>query len=268
MDGFNHSVANLTRLLYDEYNERSLKSLPSFGLYFELVYTEENLIKYLNVVYKELNELNGKVYTPLSSLDELREFSKSNGMHHRKNIFFLGFLDPESLVELLSARMKESKRLVSHLVLYGCDTPFDACVVAKLNELKLKDMEESPGQETSNKKRQLSGTQLNESQLGELRKMTDELSKDYFSRWHAYIDRFYNLLDVLFKVKKFKDSKELRLLLETMKVWRKNTEFREVTLYDLYTYKPDHTNVTKISSKTNKSNRVVEFYDKIKTEFK
>ncbi|UKJ88187.2 hypothetical protein MACJ_000631 [Theileria orientalis] len=267
MDGFNHLVANMTKLLYDEYNGRSLKSFPSFGLYFELVYTEENLIKYLNLVYKELNELNGKVHTPLPSLDELKEFSKSNG-----------FLDPvptdnalfleESLVELLSTRMRENKRLVKHLALSASDTPFDAYLTAKLNELKLNELEESPDQETNNKKRQLSGTQLDESQLVELRKLTDELSKDYFSRWNAYTDRFYNLLDVLFKVKKFKDSKDLRLLLETMKVWRKNTEFREVTLYDLYTYKPDHTNVTKISSKTNKSNRVVEFYDKIKTEFK
>ncbi|UKK00592.2 hypothetical protein MACK_000666 [Theileria orientalis] len=266
MDCFNHSVTNLTKILYDEYNGRSLKSFPSFGLYFELVYTEENLIKYLNLVYKELNELNGRVYTSLSSLDELKEFSKSNGFLDTvppDNALFL----EESLVELLSTRMREKKRLVKHLVLSTNDTQFDAYVMAKLNELKLKELEESPEQETSNKKRQLSGTQLDESQLVELRKLTDELSKDYFSRWNAYIDRFYNLLDVLFKVKKFKDSKELRLLLETMKVWRKNTEFREVTLYDLYTYKPDHTNVTKISSKTNKSNRVVEFYDKIKTEF-
>ncbi|KAF5153446.1 hypothetical protein TpMuguga_01g02370 [Theileria parva strain Muguga] len=260
----NHSVVDLIKLLYDDFNGRPLHLCTQFGLYFELVYSEDNLLQFANLVYNELCLLNGLEFENLSSLEDLKQFSYSKGLLPESKLENEVFLE-ESLVLLCSARLRVKKRLFKSLNLYqNQQNVIDDSLSSKLRDLKISNTNYTPEPEKSGK-RQLKNV-LDESQLEELSKISDELSKDYFLRWNSYLDRFYNLLDVFFKVKGFKDSRDFQVLMETLKEWRKTTEFRQLNLYDICTYHKDETNVVKISNKTDQSNRMSELYDKIKSK--
>ncbi|XP_953990.1 uncharacterized protein TA05655 [Theileria annulata] len=260
----NHSVVNLIKLLYDNFNGRPLNLYTQFGLYFELIYSEENLVEFLNLVYYEISQLNGLEFQNLSSLEDLKKFSFSKGLLPEMDLENEVFLE-ESLVLLCSERLRLKNKFVKSLNISQKQQNFiDDSLLSKLKDLKISNTNYTCEPEQSGKRQLNKG--LDESQVDELNRISEELSKDYNSRWNSYLDRFYNLLDVFFKVKGFKDSRDFQVLMETLKEWRKTTKFRELNLYDACTYRRDDKNVVKISYKTDNSNRVTELYSKIKSK--
>lgn len=236
------SVPGLLSLLYESYNGRKISSLSTFGINLEVLNIEYNLLKVLNCVYSEIAELSGLDYQQLKSLEEAKGFAKSMG--YTNECTSNGQLLEESLIELASTRIKHGKKITKNLQIEE-DEPLGTFIANSLKNHGLKGMKEL--EQITGESASLNNLNFDKQQAQTMRSASLELEKDYLSRWNAYLDRFYNLLDV-FSKKSPESESDKDAFVKTLVKWRESAKFKPYGLYDAYTAKLNLKDLERISS--------------------